>query len=520
MDAKEKEIRLKLRDNFPHYAKKCLKIRTKEGAVESFTMNKAQQHIHERVELQKALTGKVRAMIVKGRQQGCSTLISGRFYHITSHHRGKQAFILTHALDATNNLFKMAQRYHEHCPPPVRPEVTTNNSKELIFGELDCGYKVGTAENKSVGRSSTIQLFHGSEVAYWANASEHAKGIMQAVPDQRGTEVFLESTANGVGNYFHEQWQLAEAGLSDFIAIFVPWFWQEEYSRDVTEDFQVTNSALELMSLHGLTHGQIAWRRAKINDLSVGGMNGEKSFMQEYPCTSTEAFQTTGEDSFISPEVVMRARKCKAEDHGALVIGVDPARFGDDRSCIIRRRNRKAYGLESYVKKDTMEITGIVHRIILEEQPHKVFIDVGGLGAGIVDRLWELGHRDIVVAVNSGNTPLDQKLYLNKRAEMWGVCKAWLHEEPCEIPDIDALHADLCSPRYKYDSNTRIIIEKKEDMKKRGIRSPDCADALCLTFSYQINPSSNIQRKKTALKITEITRKVADIRRKSHASAR
>jgi hypothetical protein len=99
--------------------------------------------------------------------------VGGRFYHKTTHNKGTQCFILTHALDATNNLFKMAQRFYQNTPNLVQPDISTNNSKELIFGRLDSGYKLGTAENKAVGRSSTIQLFHGSEIAFWANAHEH-----------------------------------------------------------------------------------------------------------------------------------------------------------------------------------------------------------------------------------------------------------------------------------------------------------------------------------------------------------
>lgn len=167
-----------------------------------------------------------------------STYVGGRFYHKTTHNKGTQCFILTHALDATNNLFKMAQRFYQNTPNLVQPDISTNNSKELIFGRLDSGYKLGTAENKAVGRSSTIQLFHGSEIAFWANAHEHTKGILQAVPDATGTEIILESTANGVGNYFHQMWQKAEGGMSDFIAIFVPWFWQDEYKRQTSPDFK------------------------------------------------------------------------------------------------------------------------------------------------------------------------------------------------------------------------------------------------------------------------------------------
>jgi hypothetical protein len=89
---------------------------------------------------------------------------------------------------------------------------------------------------------------------------------MQAIPDVENTEVILESTANGVGNYFHEMWQKAEAGLSDFIAIFVPWFWQDEYARNVPSDFICTPEETELQLLYGLTKEQITWRRAKIID--------------------------------------------------------------------------------------------------------------------------------------------------------------------------------------------------------------------------------------------------------------
>lgn len=451
-------------------------------------LNRAQLHIHTELEMQRGQTGKVRALILKGRQQGVSTLIGARFYHKVSWQKGTQAFILTHALDATQNLYKMAQRYYENTPACVKPGVSTSNAKELIFGLLDSGYKLGTAENKAVGRSATIQLLHGSEVAFWNNASEHAKGIMQAVPNEPGTEIILESTANGIGNFFHQQWQMAEAGISDFIAIFVPWFWQTEYCREVDESFCRTSEEEELVNLYQLTDGQLSWRRLKITELSVSGADGTKAFKQEYPCNPQEAFQTTGEDTYIEPEIVMKARKSKAEPYGKLLLGVDPARFGDDRTSIVRRQGRVAFKLESHIKKDTMEVAGMVHRIIEDEKPFMVFVDVGGLGAGVVDRLYELGHREIVVAVNAGSKPLDAKKYFNKRAEMWGLCKEWLQDEPCVIPDSDSLHSDLCGVRYKFDSNSRLQMERKEDMKSRGIRSSDEADALCLTFA--LPPSS------------------------------
>lgn len=483
MDELERRIRRKLRDDYSHYASKCLQIRSKSGDIKPFIFNRAQEIIHGLVEKQLRETGKIRAIIVKGRQMGCSTYIEGRFYWRTTHRFGARAFILTHDIEATNNLFEMAQRYHEHCPRVVRPQIAASNSKELIFSGLDSGYKLGTAGNKAVGRSSTIQLLHGSEVAYWPHAAEHAKGVMQAVPNETNTEIFLESTANGLGNYFHEQWQMAEAGQSDFLPIFVPWFWQTEYQRENDPDFSPTDEEGELMELFNLSIPQMIWRRYKIFELSVGGIDGVKAFQQEYPCTSVEAFQTSGEDTFIPPNIVTVARKSNCERRGNLVLGVDPARFGDDRTSIIRRHGRVAYSLQSYVKRDTMEIAGMVHRIILDEKPSKVCIDVGGLGAGVFDRLKELNHGSVLVSVNGGSTPLNQDKYINKRAEMWGLMKEWLLDTPSQIPDSDSLHADLCGIKYRFDSKTRLVLERKEDMKKRGIRSPDEADALALTFA-------------------------------------
>src|SRR5437868_6551462 len=103
-----------------------------------------------------------------------------------------------------------------------------SNSDGLTFANTDSGYVLGTAGTRGVGRSSTIQLFHGSEVAFWPHAETHAAGVLQAVPDADGTEVILESTANGPGNFFHQTWREAERGDNDFVAIFVPWFWQDE----------------------------------------------------------------------------------------------------------------------------------------------------------------------------------------------------------------------------------------------------------------------------------------------------
>lgn len=481
MNEKEREIRLKLRDDFKHYAPRCLFIRSKEAKIVQLQLNEAQIYIHDCLEKQRLETGKVRALILKGRQQGCSTYVEGRFYHKVSHTKGIRAFILTHEEEATNNLFDIANRYHENCPSVVKPKTGAANAKELNFSKLDSGYKVGTAGNKSVGRGSTVQLFHGSEVAFWPNAQLHAAGMLQAIPDMEGTEVILESTANGVGNFFHQMWQEAESGTSDYVAIFVPWYWQQEYKKEPPKGFALDSDEIIYQEAYGLTIEQMAWRRAKIVEL-----RDPLLFKQEYPATAAEAFQVSGQDPYIKPELVMMARKSTCEAIGDKKLGVDPARFGDDRSSLCFRQGRKVHWIKSHTKKSTMEIAGIVLQLHKENKFDQIAVDVGGLGAGVYDRLIELISDTELVQVNSANSPLDAMKYTNKRAEMWGETKEWLENQPADLPDSDEIQADLTQTKYAYDSNNALKMERKEDMKKRGFRSPDTADSLGLTFAQPI----------------------------------
>lgn len=492
------EVRARLGSDLEFYSRNCLSIRTKSGEIRPFVFNRAQRYIHERLEEQKAKTGKVRALILKGRQQGCSTYIGARFYHRTTWSKGLRTFILTHEDQATQNLFDMVNRFHERCPEQVRPSTGAANAKELFFDRLDSGYRIGTAGTKAVGRSSTIQLFHGSEVAFWPHADTHAAGVMQAVPDEPGTEEVLESTANGLGNLFHQKWRDAERGEGDFIAIFVPWFWQEEYRRE-SLDFALDAEETEYAELYGLTPEQMAWRRNKIAELKDPAL-----FKQEYPATAAEAFQMSGHDSFISPALVARARKAVCDASGPLVIGYDPAWKGGDRHAMYRRRGRKASKVDVKSKLSTMEGAGWAKQVIDTEKPARMFVDVGGVGAGVYDRLVEMGYGEIVRAVNFGSAPLEPPRLdeegkeigghpLNRRAEMWKLSKEWLEQEGgADIPDLDSLQTDACGPGYKYNSNTRLVLESKEDMRRRDALSPDEWDALALTFAEPVAPESGV----------------------------
>jgi hypothetical protein len=304
MTREEKIEKLKiLKSDFFQYAKANLKIKTKEGKILPLEFNDPQIYIHEQLEKQLAETGKIRALILKGRQQGASTYTEGRFYWRTSLNFGKQAYILTHEQAATDNLFNMAKRYHDNGHPGLKPSTGASNAKEMLFDKLDSGYKVGTAGSKAVGRSGTIQFFHASESAFWPNAEDHFAGVMQCVPDADGTEIIIESTANGVGGKFHEIWMQAINGESDYIAIFVPWFWTKEYRKDAT-NFKPTEEELRQQKLYGVDNEQLAWRRAKIEEM------GKALCDQEYPYCWQDAFLASGRTVFDKEETAAALKEC------------------------------------------------------------------------------------------------------------------------------------------------------------------------------------------------------------------
>lgn len=495
------EMLRSLRSDFMKYAPGCLRIKTKSGALVPFSPNLAQKRAHSIIEEQRAKTGRVRVLILKARQQGFSTYVAGRFYHRASLNHGVNVFILTHEQPATDNLFNMVARYHQHSP--LKPATGAANAKELLFSKLDSGYSVATAGQKAVGRSKTIQLFHGSEVAFWPNAGEHFAGVMQAIPDLPGTEVILESTANGISGEFYERWQQAEAGIGDYIPIFSPWYWEPAYQRAVPEGFALRADKMagediteaEYAYLHGLTLEQMVWRRAKIAELKDPAL-----FMQEYPATADEAFQATGHDSFIKSAHVLRARKFNIDTpHGPLVLGVDPSRFGDDLFAIVWRQGRKILKKQTIEKIDTVAAANLLKTIVDKDNPDKVFIDAGGLGAGVFDLLKSFGAKydDITVGVNFGGEPQEPEIFLengeptpgpkNRRAEMWMRSRDWLMDPMgVDIPDEPIYQSDAVGPSYKYDSNQRVILESKESMRKRGVRSPDVWDAVALTFAEPV----------------------------------
>jgi hypothetical protein len=476
----------RLEKDFDYYAAALLKVRPKAGGLIPFELNKAQLQLHQKLEEQKQRTGMVRAVVLKSRQLGCSTYLAGRLLKLTLSNPGIRTGIIAHQKSASGNLYKIVRRFYDHLPPELKPELGTANAQELIFSRLDSGYSVSVATEEGAGRSDTLQAVHASECAFWPDMSEQLSALMQTVPRLPGTEIILETTANAFGDPLHQFWQKALSGENGFMPVFIPWMADDGYRETPPPDFKATPEERAVAEAHGLDDAQLYWRRMKIAELG-----DEKLFRREYPADAHECFISSDHDSFIRPELVMQARKEEIEPYGDLIIGIDPAAQGADSTGIAWRRGFTIEKLERRRGLDTMELVGLITRLIREDKPDRVFIDVGSFGLAIYQRLVELGHSDVVTGVNFGSKPLEPPTvddsgrqsggYLNRRSELWSLMKRAL-EGRFQLPDRDDLMSELTSPGYKFDSQGRLVLEAKADMRRRGLPSPDLADAVALTF--------------------------------------
>lgn len=514
----------KYQNDLRYFCRKALRIKLKEGGDAPFVWNKAQEYLHARIEDQIRRTGRVRMFILKGRQQGISTYIAARLYHKATRHRGKRVFILSHHSSTTGTLFQIVDKFHNGAPTPLSPQQIMNNNRQMHFNN-GSQYTVGTAGTGSIGRGDTTQYFHWSEVAFSENIDDLLTGVVQTVADVDGTEKLLESTANGIGNYFYTGCMDAVAGDSEYELVFIPWYWQDEYRARVPEGFALTDEEVELQETYGLENSQIQWRRNKISELKSLGL-GDRKFKQEYPCSVKEAFQASG-TPLVDPDKVAIARKSQIKDPTApLILGVDPGPI-HDLTTITWRRGREWIRTEKFQGLSQMRLVEKLTTRIDRNNVAKVFIDVGE-GRGAIDRCRELGYGDVVVGIPFASKPGDDDLYLNKRAEMAGKAKMWLEDElGVSIPDEPSQVATVASgdeievaigvmPEFDTTSNGKRKLLDKAEIKKKYGRSTDIWDSFMLTFAQNVKADYNeVRRMKKAVRGSGSELRAVSRRRKS-----
>lgn len=308
-----------------------LTIKTKAGDMIPLVLNKAQRKLHKIVKDLWERGKIIRLWVLKARQLGASTYFEALIYSITSQLENQNATIIADDVKGSNYIFEMSKLYHEKCPEYLRPGIKRSNEKKLEFDKTHSQILIDTAENKEAGRKFTFRVVHLSEYAFFRNPSHLMLGLSQAVPSMARTIIIKETTANGF-NFAKEEWDAAVNGETDYVPVFIPWYWGEEYRMPVNmgepgtslsevnpyHDFIIGDPALgELTKDENTLHNQMAgegidhilerlsWRRWCIRNNCENKID---NFKQEYPSTPEEAFIATGQ-CFFDKQVLVKQLK-------------------------------------------------------------------------------------------------------------------------------------------------------------------------------------------------------------------
>ncbi|MGE0404952.1 MAG: terminase [Candidatus Korobacteraceae bacterium] len=316
-----------------------LRIRDKHGHTSPLIANRAQ---HEYARRQGT-----RNIVLKARQMGVSTFIAAQFFVGTITRPGTLTVQVAHDQKAAEEIFRIVHRFLANLPKRLRTgalETSRANVRQLVFPKLDSEYRVETAGDASAGRGLTIQNLHCSEVARWpGDAASTLASLRAAVPP--GGEIVLESTPNGAGGCFYDEWM--RAPQTGYVQHFFPWWWQAEYAVPGVDRLEFTEEEHSLARRHGLTTEQVAFRRelrANLRGLAI----------QEFAEDPVSCFLASGECVFDLAVVekrlsetrgdrdVVGSRAAEVRDNGRLhiwwppraggeyILGVDPAGGGSN----------------------------------------------------------------------------------------------------------------------------------------------------------------------------------------------
>jgi len=316
----------------------ALWIRAKSKQVMPLVFNEAQRRVYAPLMAQLESGKPVRAIVLKARQEGVSTLTEALIFAWLLAYPHARGLVLADTRELAQELLGISRFFYDRLDPRLRPEGEAFLNR-LQFNALPCAdgvvpihsaLTVDTATGKETGRGKTIHFLHLSEFAFYPDPERTLGALLPTVPDAPGTAILIESTANGLNNPFHVRWQQAERGEGSFIPIFLPWFVLPDYESEVPLEWTRTADEDALAALYGLTDRQLAWRRQVIVDKFAGDA---ERFTQEYPANAAEAFLSSGTPAF-SKSVLLEYRR-EAEHpvpepkRGRLSPG-DPPRFTVD----------------------------------------------------------------------------------------------------------------------------------------------------------------------------------------------
>lgn len=338
----------RFRKDLPFYSSSCLKIRTKQAEIRYLELNEAQTLVHEKISRQRQDAKRVRAIVLKARQEGVSTYTAARFFRRTHLWSGTQAMVVADSLERAGVLYDIYARFYEHLPPEITPVKRAGIRRRSLGFQHDSEIAIRPASDTEAGRAMTIHMLHASELAFWGtvnvSAYETWVSLLQAVP-HTNSEVIVESTAKGAGGFFHEMWEQAEDGETGWLPIFLPWWIHGEYASPVTaetvqlildtqDDFEhqaLTEGFPFEGGIHQLTMDQLAWRREIISERFGGdferlGRDATRMFQQEYPATAEEAFLVSG-SCFFDEDVLRKMTRTAGEPDKRGILQDDAGTF-------------------------------------------------------------------------------------------------------------------------------------------------------------------------------------------------
>lgn len=369
----------------------------------------------------------------------------------------RKAPVYAYVAPYRNQAKRVAWEYLKYYTNPI-PGRTVNESE--LFVELPTRHQGSPgARLYIIGADHPDALrgiyLDGVILDEYANIKPELWGgvIRPALSDREGWAVFI-GTPRGQ-NQFYEMYQYADKSDGWYSCI-----------------YRADESGV-------LPNDEIADMRAQMTEME---------YRQELLCD----FTASASDVVMPIDLVTdaAAREMSAEDVAGqpVVLGVDVARFGDDRTAICVRQGLFLREMRTYTELSTMDAASAVMACWTEFSPDAVFIDAGAMGAGVIDRLRQLGYSP--TEVNFGGAAMEAERYANIRAEMYFKCRDWLEAGGAIGQDAD-LKTELSAAEYRFTGNGRIILEGKDKIKERMGKSPDLADALALTFAHPVRLADN-----------------------------
>lgn len=408
---------------------------------------------------------------MKARQKGFSSYILADQF-IDCVRKPTNAMVISHEKEATKRLFGKIKYYIDNLE--IKPAIKYETKQDISFPKTNSNYYIGTAGQKAVGRGDTIHRVHFSEVAYFEKPENSISGVKEAVP--MNGKIIIESTANGRGNWFYDEWQKAKNGESIYTPHFVPWFIDNEYRIDSLESLKVpaeikekignprlSEEEKELVEKYNLTLAQIRWRRYKIWDLGI-------MFHQEYPENDVDCFLQSGRPVF---KVVGMTEKSDLQKDKRYLGGLDGAEGiqGGDNHCfaLIDVDVKPAKVAFEIVSNEPIEIFDQRVANICHKFKIRLGVEKNGIGVAHCQKLRELG----VVFEEWQTTTATRPLLIVELEEAYR--KDYLKESYLEAKNelLDMFYDDKNRPCHRSGKHDDRIFARGVAWQMRKVARPD-----------------------------------------------